>query len=249
MGNTKEDKKLDFSIRHPILYTIVIYILSFFSVLVIMIAGGIAGISQNITIVLGRILVAVILLAVFRRLFPKENIFQGIPIGLPSLAFVIWNLVYNSMIKAQLISLRAVPGAVLEGLAPAMFEETIFRGIAISKMEQSGKKPMEILIITALLFGLLHLTNIGGMSLINALIQAGYAIVIGLVFGAVFIRSHDIITVILLHALIDTSNHLFVSGGSATPLLIGIFAVLMAVMAAYAVYLVASMEKKSGGAV
>ena len=64
------------------------------------------------------------------------------------------------------------------------------------------------------------------------------------VFGAVYIVSHDIVTVILLHALIDISNNMFVPGGSATVVLLCVFGVLMAVMAVYAVYLVKTIEKE-----
>ena len=244
MGKSKPAKNPDFSIRHPLLYTAAVYIVSFFSVLCIMVVGGLIGISQDFTIVFGRILVAAVLLYAFRKLFPKDRFFTGIRFGLPALVFVLWNIIYNLLTGAQLASAAGVVSAVFAGLAPALFEETIFRGIAISKMEQSGKKPMETLILTSLLFGLLHLTNIAGMSVINAVVQAGYAIVIGLVFGAVYIRSHDIVTVILLHALIDITSNLFVGGGPATTPLLVIFGVLMVIMAAYAVYLVASMEKE-----
>ena len=244
MGKAKTADKTDFSIKHPLLYTGIIYIVSFFCVLCIMVVGSMVGIPQNFTNVFGRILVAGVLLYAFRDLFSKEKFFTGIPIGLPALIFVLWNVVYNLLTNGQLASAAGMVSAVFEGLAPAMFEETIFRGIAVSKMEQSGRKPMETLILTALLFGVLHLTNIAGMSLINVLVQAGYAFVIGLVFSAVFIVSHDIVTVILLHALIDISNNMFVPGGSATVVLLCVFGVLMAVMAVYAVYLVKTIEKE-----
>ena len=244
MGKSKQENKKDFSINHPLFYTAAVYIVSFFCVLCIMVVGSMVGISQNFTIVFGRILVAAVLLFAFRNLFPKEKFLTGIPIGLPALAFVLWNVIYNLLTGGQLVSPAGMVSAVFEGLAPAMFEETIFRGIAITKMEQSGRKPMETLILTALLFGVLHLTNIVGMSTINAVVQAGYAFVIGLVFGAIYIVSHDIVTVIVLHALIDITNSMFVSGGSATTVLLCAFGVLMAVMAAYAIYLVKTLEKE-----
>ena len=190
-----------------------------------------------------RIIVSVILLVIFRKYLDSSKAFTGLKYILPGLAIVIWNIIMNLMTGGQ-ISLDWPVVICLGSFAPALFEETIFRGIAVSKMEQSGRKPMETLILTALLFGVLHLTNIAGMSLINVLVQAGYAFVIGLVFGAVFIVSHDIVTVILLHALIDISNNMFVPGGSATVVLLCVFGVLMAVMAVYAVYLVKTIEKE-----
>ena len=146
MGKSKQENKKDFSINHPLFYTAAVYIVSFFCVLCIMVVGSMVGISQNFTIVFGRILVAAVLLFAFRNLFPKEKFFTGIPIGLPALAFVLWNVIYNLLTGGQLVSPAGMVSAVFEGLAPAMFEETIFRGIAITKMEQSGRKPMEILI-------------------------------------------------------------------------------------------------------
>jgi membrane protease YdiL (CAAX protease family) len=51
---------------------------------------------------------------------------------------------------------------LLLGLAPAVFEEVVFRGIFISNLKESGKSDMEALLIPALFFGIIHLTNIAG---------------------------------------------------------------------------------------
>ena len=105
-------------------------------------------------------------------------------------------------------------------------------------MKENGRSDPFALILSAVVFGLVHLTNIAGMTLINALIQTGYATVIGLVLGAVYLRSQDAFSVILLHFLIDFSNRFFTGGREAVAWMIAAFAVLLVMEARYAFLLV-----------
>ena len=127
-------------------------------------------------------------------------------------------------------------------LAPALFEEIIFRGIIIRKFLDAGKSETYAWLGSALLFSMVHLTNLVGGNVLNTLVQTAYALVIGLLLGAVYLKDRNILSVITSHFLIDLSSRLFEQRSETPiPLLIA-FIVLLAVLAAYSYYL---MQKKN----
>lgn len=75
-------------------------------------------------------------------------------------------------------------------LAP-VFEELLFRKAVISRISKYGDKVA--LIFSALIFGLFH----------GNLLQGGYAFVIGIFFGYVFIKTGKIIYSIVMHMFIN----------------------------------------------
>ena len=102
---------------------------------------------------------------------------------------------------------------------------------------------MAALLIPALFFGLMHMTNAVNGEKAPALIQTGYSIVVGLVFGAIYIRTGDLFSVMLAHAAIDITNYVF-AGASHTPMPVIIaFFVMLTGEAVYAFMLVS--KKKS----
>ena len=86
-------------------------------------------------------------------------------------------------------------------------EEISFRAIGISymKRQRKGEKHiLPILLFTSVTFGLIHITN----ALMNGhvgycFIQAGMASLLGIFFGAVFMRTGNIIPCIFAHGLHD----------------------------------------------
>lgn len=95
-----------------------------------------------------------------------------------------------------------------------------------------------VLLIPALIFGLIHLTNAVNGNIAQALVQTGYAVVVGLIFGAIYIRTGDLVSVVIAHAAMDITNYVFGSAnGLSTPVLIA-FLALLAVEAVYAFVLV-----------
>ncbi len=99
-----------------------------------------------------------------------------------------------------------------------------------------------ILLLSAIVFSLIHLTNAVGMDMAQVLVQTGYAFIFGLVMGAIFLRSEDLLAVIIAHALTDISSHVFPSGDSTPMIALILFIVLMAAEAGYAFRLVLKME-------
>ncbi len=240
MNSQKEEK-------HPVLSGIIIMIVAFIAVVPFSIFGNVAGSVETGT-VFGRLIIGVLLIIIFRKYFHPGRSFSGIVYMVPALLFPLWNIVYHvTSGMAQLKSADAIPMAILSGLAPAVFEEVIFRGIMIGKLKESGKSKMVTLIISAVIFGLVHLTNIAGMQTAEVLVQTAYALVVGLVFGAVYIKSGDIISVIIAHALTDISSQIFLQAPSETPThMIVVFCVVLIITAVYALRLVMGSGKDRG---
>ncbi len=231
-----------FSERRPILSEILLIIAAFVLVLVFGIPCQMIGIENELGIGIGRILTGILLLIIFRRCLSRGKQFSGFVVMLPALLFAVWNVANHFMTKGEFSPLTAE--ILILGFAPAIFEEVLFRGIFIHNLKASGKSDMAALLIPALLFGLIHLTNAVNGNLAQALVQTGYAVVVGLVFGAIFIRTGDLFSVILAHAAIDITNRVFMGASSTpTPVIIA-FLVLLALEALYAFRLVLKQKKE-----
>ena len=188
-----------------------------------------------------RIIIAVILMILFRDCFRGGRLFAGLTMVMPGLVFAAWNLFYH---RASNISFRPELFliALICSIAPAMYEEVLFRGILIDRLQKNGQTSMMTMILSALLFALVHLTNIAGLgadNVVNVLVQAGYAFVIGLLFAAFRLKGSGIGSLIIVHALIDFTSQIHAVHPSTTtiPMLV-IYIVILALSAAYAFVLV-----------
>ena len=227
-----------FSSKHPVIFGIILIVAAFVVTGVLTALTTAVGFSTEGGTVIGRIVVAAVLILLFHACFHWDKSFSGIALAWPVLIVVAWNIVYHLMEGAGFVAASAIPGAILAGLAPGLFEEVIFRGIIIDRLRASGKGVWYSLIVSALLFALVHLTNIVGMSLANVLVQVAYSLVIGLFLGAVYLASDDIAAVILAHASTDISNQIFATSPNvSSAVMVVVFLIVLAVLAVYALML------------
>ena len=227
-----------FSSKHPVIFGIILIVAAFVVTGVLTALTTAVGFSTEGGTVIGRIVVAAVLILLFHACFHWDKSFSGIALAWPVLIVVAWNIVYHLMEGAGFVAASAIPGAILAGLAPGLFEEVIFRGIIIDRLLASGKGVWYSLIVSALLFALVHLTNIVGMSLANVLVQVAYSLVIGLFLGAVCLASDDIAAVILAHASTDISNQIFATSPNvSSAVMVVVFLIVLAVLAVYALML------------
>lgn len=99
-------------------------------------------------------------------------------------------------------------------------------------------KPLTMMLASGIIFGLVHLTNAVAQPLPQILLQTGYSMVVGITFAAIYLRSEDLISLIIAHGAIDITNRVF-TGGSSTPgYAFILFGVMLIIEAAYAFYLV-----------
>lgn len=231
-----------FAAKSPVIFEVILIIAAFVLALAFGLAAQMAGVDNELAMAVGRILAGLVLLVVFRECMKGKKQFSGFLIMLPALCFALWNVANYFFTKGDFNPLTTE--IMILGLAPAIFEEVVFRGIFINNLKKSGRSDMAALLIPALFFGLIHMTNAVNGDIPQALVQTGYSIVVGLVFGAIYIRSGDLISVMIAHAAIDITNRVFVASSHTPVPVIIAFLVMLAVEAAYAFVLV-SRKKQS----
>ena len=187
---------------------------------------------------------ALVLLVIYRRAFTGQNPFTNPVILIPSLLFAVWNVFYNLSSGMVFGGSVFFIEAAITAIAPALFEEVIFRGIFIYNLKKKGSNDFSCLFITAAMFSVVHLTNLVGQSFATVALQTGYSFVVGLALAAVYLRNNSIVQVVIVHFLIDFTNRLYLEQAtSASYVQLAIFAVLLIAEAAYAVRLTLSAQK------
>lgn len=235
-----------FSTKYPIVFGFVLFFVAIFAAAIPAAVIGGGAISVDVAGAIGRILVGIVLIVVFHSCFHWSRSFSALGLALPALGVVAWNVIYHLMSGCGFVSPSLLPNAVLCALAPGIFEEVIFRGILIDRLQKSGEGPWYVLIASALLFGVIHLTNALGMDLPSLLVQALYSTVVGLLLGAIYLRSNDIATVILAHTAMDFSNQIFATqpASASIPMIIVFVGVLVALLA-YSLWLMREYSQKT----
>ncbi len=225
-----------FAEKSPVVFEIILVIAAFALALAFGLPFHAASFDNELSMAIGRILAGILMLLIFRHCFDLSKQFKGFVVMLPALVFALWNIANHFITKGDFNPFTL--DILILGLAPAVFEEVLFRGIFIHNLKAGGRSDMAALIIPALLFGVIHLTNAVNGDILQALVQTGYAVVVGMVFGAIYIRTGDLFSVMLAHAAIDITNRVFM-GASNTPVPVIIaFIVMLAIMALYAFKLV-----------
>ena len=152
----------------------------------------------------------------FSSAFKKGNILRGLFYLLPSVVFQL--LVLGIFFSENLGNSDAnwkpwylVVYGVFSVIGIGVREECIFRGtlqnILAKKYAKSVKGIWITVIVTALTFGLTHVTNVFfGMDPLAVLTQVISATCLGILFGAVYLRSGSIWALILIHTLTDIAG-------------------------------------------
>ena len=220
-----------FSVKHPLLFGAILF---FVSILFAAVLSGVCSamyLPIELGTSVGRVVVALVLIVLFRECFSWGKSFSGIAYALPVLLVVAWNVFYHLASGSELVTSSALLGSVILGFAPGIFEEVLFRGVVIDRLRKGGKDDWYTLWASAILFAVVHLTNAVGADLVSVLVQVGYSLVIGLLFGAIYLRTDDIATVILGHAAIDISNQVFATQPTTTSVpMIAVFAIVLVVL-------------------
>ena len=121
----------DFSVNHPVVFGILMILISFIAAGILTALSAGTGMSSDTAAAAGRILVGVLLLFLFRGMFPRGTAGKGLRWGLVALVFVLWNILYHLMSGYGFASGGVWGTAFVIALAPAIFEEVLFRGILL----------------------------------------------------------------------------------------------------------------------
>ena len=80
--------------------------------------------------------------------------------------------------------------------------------------------------------------NLAGMKPASVMVQTVYSFVIGLVLAAIYVKNESLLQVIAVHFLIDLTTRIFMEHPSyASPMQLVVFVLVLAVEAAYALWL------------
>ena len=236
----------DFAKNKPILFEIVLVLVSFIAAAVLTGCASAIGLHPDLSSSIARIVVSVALILLFRKGFLKGSPTAGLVYVLPALLFAAWNLFYNLSSGAQLGGASFYAEALVTAAAPALFEEVLFRGAFVSNLKAKGHSDFACLIISAIAFALLHATNAVGQDLTTVALQVGYSLVVGLVFAAIYLKNGSLAQLVLAHFLVDFSNRIYVNAPTyASYTQIALFAVVLLAEALYAFLLTNSNNKNA----
>lgn len=131
---------------------------------------------------------------------------------------IFWIVNYINGKETITVSALAIVLFIISMLFVGIAEEMLFRGILLNGFldffgEITTKSLRMAIFFSSLVFGLLHIFNVTtGATLVGAVMQAINAIALGMVFGAIYVRSgKNIWSCIILHGFHDLAS--FINSG------------------------------------
>lgn len=141
----------------------------------------------------------------------RDNIFKSLLIAWPIIIYSIITLI-NSMIETNISNINGyeLVALILLTFTIGLFEEIMCRGwIQNEFIERFGKDRKGVIfsiIISGIIFGIIHITNIFyGQDLSTTLMQILTATISGAAYGAIYYKTKNIWSVVILHGLWDFS--------------------------------------------
>ena len=161
--------------------------------------------------------VALSLLFGFRFIYHRKGFGSTLITAMPLLVWSIVVLFFSCFLAfyegAQWQTTTVILLGILEMIGIGVREEVIYRGIignALALKYATDKKGLWFtVIVSALIFGGVHITNIFyGVKLMGLIAQIVAAFAVGLSFMAIYLRGGNIWTLVLIHAIVDASAFL-----------------------------------------
>ncbi len=206
------------------------------------------GIDKSVTLVVGIILSAILLL-----FFRKNGLFRDYGLCVPkaSARSMLYYVPILVMLTANLWYGVTLNYGVLETLlyilamlCVGFLEEVIFRGLLFEAMRKDSIKAA--IIVSSVTFGAGHIINLingSGAELLPNLLQVVYATAAGFMFVMMYYKSESLIVCIVAHGVFNALS-VFVNETNATAEMRILPAILLTVITgSYALYLALSMKK------
>ena len=149
----------------------------------------------------------------FRR---GSGFFNGLLVGMYPLVLIGYSFFVTLMFQrpenTPLLPLGRILTFLLSMMMVGVAEEFAFRGvIAQTLLEHYGTSRGGIwkaCIVSGLLFGAGHLTNILGSEPFGVLMQCLFAAALGVLFAAIYFRTGNLLVTVFLHGMMDISSML-----------------------------------------
>lgn len=153
-----------------------------------------------------------------KSLFGFKNLFLGFKLGLfiilsGFIQFIIYLFVNNG--NSFNILWVSVFSAILYSFAVGFYEEVFMRGLILQNLVENYKNHdngiYKAVFISAIIFGLAHLINILHAPLFDTLVQVVYSITAGIIFGSIFIKTKNLLSIILLHGIFNLFTYIAIN--------------------------------------
>jgi uncharacterized protein len=102
------------------------------------------------------------------------------------------------------------------GLAVGLAEELATRGLAVTLLRKAGYSERIVMVLSSLLFALMHSVNLFTQPVVNVLLTMGFTFVFGVAMYLTLRVTGNLIWPILLHAITDPTTFLATGGVDAT---------------------------------
>jgi uncharacterized protein len=207
--------------RRPLLYVVLLLL----AILVAYFLAGAITIRLKLSSVVMALMADGVLALIAIILLTRHHWWHDVGFRLPSHPRSLWLFAFPCLPIVLNITFFGLGNPGIEGLllflAAALLvgfvEESYFRGMMLRTL--LGRGPWQAVIISSLLFGMMHVLNLaGGANLAATLLQVVYAVAIGLMYAALALRTKTILPLIVTHSLTDffafiALNSTVVTGG------------------------------------
>ncbi|MEW6607135.1 MAG: CPBP family intramembrane glutamic endopeptidase [bacterium] len=157
----------------------------------------------------GTLLVLVLIRFGRRDLLSFSNVKKSLVLMIPALLIAMNNFPISAYFNGRTNLTEPIYRVILffiECLSVGFFEEVLFRGILlivlVEKLEHVKGGTLISILISSLIFGLLHLVNLfDGATLGSALLQVGYSFLMGILWATLYLKTGNLWLVMILHAV------------------------------------------------
>jgi membrane protease YdiL (CAAX protease family) len=171
--------------------------------------------GQCVTVAI--VLIVILLFGYLNRIgFKKNNTLKSLQyiaiVLIGALYSLVLSIVYVGQYEFHIPGTYRIVSIIFQMLSIAFFEEIFFRGILLNTIiyRFGGKKRgiYYAIIISSVLFGLAHLTNLINRPylLMGTISQVVYATTIGMLYSTVYVKYKNIWSIIIIHALFNLTS-------------------------------------------
>ncbi len=141
----------------------------------------------------------------------KEGFWESICLAIPMLLISFWNFGY-SLLNIGSVDLGKLVNVIFLCVFVGVAEEFLCRGWLLNEfLERFSSNKKEIItsiVLSSLVFGVMHITNLYNQSLFETILQIINATTLGVLLSSLYFKTKNIWAVIFLHGFYDFSIYL-----------------------------------------
>lgn len=136
----------------------------------------------------------------------KKKFWKSVCLGLPMLLVAIVNFVIN-ITSLKTFSITNFINVLILCIFVGIAEEFLCRGWLqnefMERFSDDKKSVIKSIILASLVFGVMHIVNVGSQTLFETILQIINATALGMLLGSIYYKTKNIWSVIFLHAFYD----------------------------------------------